>query len=399
MKKYIYFKYYFTGKWPLALNTALTLLSIEWIRFYRVSRGIFDQALSKLFSRALRVVGGGLSSSSFIPRIDHKFSIGERSGLLAGHIVLLQKWGIFSVSSACVATAVWGLAPSCWKTILDMFGTSLQVNLEPPGTFFLYSFKEITFQHLGTIVNLIHTGVLWNNMEGGEPREGHGAPHHNLGSKLRNWNLLYLLDSPGPNDIILWIWRREELVGRFVGKNNLFPIIQLPVLDHFTEGQPVFYVFLLQFGDLPPVIGLYTKLLRQVVVYCWFATFQLFGFEFFANFLQLWRFLPIDLAITIFSTLPRILGLPDLLFFCTLPFFLNLAHQYCTVPKLTPNCSATLCVLDPASNIPTAWPLTSKSYSLVFLDISFCTQSCLSSLCSTGVLCTCLVAMFWCSKT
>ena len=91
MKKYIYFKYYFTGKWPLAFNTALTLLGIEWIRFSNVSRGIFDQALRKLFSRAWRVVGGGLSSSSFVLRIDHKFSIRERSGILAGHIVLFQK--------------------------------------------------------------------------------------------------------------------------------------------------------------------------------------------------------------------------------------------------------------------------------------------------------------------
>ena len=67
--------------------------------------------------------------------INQRFSIGLKSGELAGQVPLGQKWGTFPVSQSWVLFEVCAGAPSCWKIAVDMSGNNSLSNTDPVSPF------------------------------------------------------------------------------------------------------------------------------------------------------------------------------------------------------------------------------------------------------------------------
>ena len=97
---------------PWLLTIGTNLLYMEWIRCLIKAIGIAAHILRKATLRSAAVIGLGRTSLSFLWISSHKCSIGFKSGLRAGHsmIMMLCCW-----RKSLVALASWARAVSCWN--------------------------------------------------------------------------------------------------------------------------------------------------------------------------------------------------------------------------------------------------------------------------------------------
>ena len=134
---------------------------------------------------------------------------------------------------------VWAVALSCWKTILDMFGTILTSNLDPLGIIFFQSREQVAFQYLWAIVILVYCLSLKPYVELGEPKEAHGSPYHDSRAKLGHFCWRNFPGIFSPKYIVFTNRWRVQLKWRFIWEDNLLPVFHNPVLGTFTDSKPV----------------------------------------------------------------------------------------------------------------------------------------------------------------
>jgi len=104
---------YFVHKALLAI-TLFILFGILSTNFSMVSFGIRFHSSSTRFQRSSRLDGIDWYCPSRLFTIDHRFSIGLRSGLWAGHSISIKSW--FCNHSPTILAVCFG-SPSCWKMI------------------------------------------------------------------------------------------------------------------------------------------------------------------------------------------------------------------------------------------------------------------------------------------
>ena len=110
---YFFKKIYLPMYSPFNSIHFLILSGILLIRFVSIFASIAFHAVFSCSSRIETLVAPGISWI-FCSSIPQRFSIGERSGELAGHTPLPQKLIPDDLSQFNVVADVYGVAPSCW---------------------------------------------------------------------------------------------------------------------------------------------------------------------------------------------------------------------------------------------------------------------------------------------
>ena len=93
------------------------------IRLLSVSEVMLDQAVRTFVIRVASDVASAVLLVS-VWTIGHRFSIGDKSGLLPGHSSFAQKSSKWDRHHSCVLRARFTGAPPCWKMASDMSGRS-----------------------------------------------------------------------------------------------------------------------------------------------------------------------------------------------------------------------------------------------------------------------------------
>lgn len=109
---------------PELLIMSSTLRLNDCARFSNMVSGKDFQVLSNLLNNSAFVLGyGALYAESL--RMDHKFSIGIKSGEFPGHTPFPQTSTLRSSKTVVTILAVWGVAPSCSKVTFRDAGNKL----------------------------------------------------------------------------------------------------------------------------------------------------------------------------------------------------------------------------------------------------------------------------------